>query len=119
MTDPSKPFFVQALDALKPLLEDKSILKIGHHFKYDLGLLARYGIVVTPCDDTILLSYALDGARFNSLGELADHWLGHAGIPITELIAYRLPLSVTANVRNGEAMESLLTAPGAEWVLVM
>ena len=76
----------EALDALKPLLEDKSILKIGHHFKYDLGLLARYGIVVTPCDDTILLSYALDGARFNSLGELADHWLGHAGIPITELI---------------------------------
>jgi DNA polymerase-1 len=76
----------EALEALKPLLEDKSILKIGHHFKYDLGLFARYGIDVTPVDDTILLSYALDGARFNSLGELAEHWLGHAGIPITELI---------------------------------
>ncbi len=76
----------EALAALKPMLEDKSILKIGHHFKYDLGLLARYGITVTPCDDTILLSYALDGARFNSLSELAAHWLGHAGTTITDLI---------------------------------
>ncbi|HVW92877.1 MAG TPA: 5'-3' exonuclease H3TH domain-containing protein, partial [Devosia sp.] len=76
----------ETLEALKPALEDPSILKIGHHFKYDLGLFARYGIEVAPFDDTILLSYALDGARFNSLGELSEHWLGHAGISITDLI---------------------------------
>ena len=76
----------EVLRALKPVFEDKSILKIGHHFKYDLGLLARYGIDVTPIDDTILLSYALDGARFNGLGELAEHWLSHKGTGITELI---------------------------------
>ena len=74
------------LDALKPMLEDFSILKIGHHIKYDLGLLARYGITLAPIDDTILLSYALDGARFNTLAELSQHWLGHAGIDIKELI---------------------------------
>jgi len=76
----------QVLEALKPVLEDPSILKIGHHIKYDLGLLARYDIAVGPIDDTILLSYALDGARFNGLGELSEHWLGHAGTPINALI---------------------------------
>jgi len=76
----------EVLDALKPMLEDKSILKIGHHIKYDLGLLARYGIALAPIDDTILLTYALDGARFNTLGELGEHWLGHAGIDIKELL---------------------------------
>ncbi|HVX82469.1 MAG TPA: DNA polymerase I [Devosiaceae bacterium] len=74
------------LETLRPMLEDRSILKIGHHIKYDLGLLARYGIDLAPIDDTILLTYALDGARFNTLAELAQHWLGHAGIDIKELI---------------------------------
>ena len=34
----------EALALLKPMLEDRSILKIGHNVKYDLGLLLRYGI---------------------------------------------------------------------------
>ena len=74
------------LAALKPMLEDRSILKVGHHIKYDLGLFARYDITVAPIDDTILLSYALDGARFNTLSDLSEHWLDHLGIPITDLI---------------------------------
>ena len=76
----------RALELLKPMLEDRSILKIGHNLKFDLGVFYRYGIAVNPIDDTLLLSYSLDGARFNTLGELSDHWLGHAGIPIKELI---------------------------------
>jgi len=75
-----------ALALLKPMLEDRSILKIGHNFKYDLGILARYGIVATPIDDTLLLSYTLDGPRFNTMSELTSHWLGHGGIPIKDLI---------------------------------
>jgi DNA polymerase-1 len=76
----------EALAMLKPMLEDRSILKIGHHIKYDLSILARYGITVTPIDDTLLMTYVLDGARFNTMSELSDHWLGHPGIPIKELI---------------------------------
>jgi DNA polymerase-1 len=76
----------EVLDALRPMLQDASILKIGHHIKYDLGLLARYDITLGPIDDTILLTYSLDGARFNTLGELGEHWLSHAGIPITDLL---------------------------------
>jgi DNA polymerase I len=76
----------EALALLKPVLEDRSILKIGHHIKYDISIFARYGINLTPIDDTLLMTYVLDGARFNTMSELADHWLGHKGIPIKELI---------------------------------
>jgi DNA polymerase-1 len=76
----------RALELLKPVLEDRSILKIGHNVKYDMGVFYRYGIALTPIDDTLLLSYVLDGARFNTLSELSEHWLGHAGMPIKELI---------------------------------
>jgi DNA polymerase-1 len=76
----------EALAALKPMLEDRSILKIGHHIKYDLSILARYGITVTPIDDTLLMTYVLDGARFNTMTELSEHWLGHSGIQIKDLI---------------------------------
>lgn len=76
----------RALELLKPMLEDRSILKIGHNMKYDLGMLSRYGITLTPFDDTLLMAYALDGARQNSMEALSLAWLGHSGISIKELI---------------------------------
>jgi DNA polymerase-1 len=76
----------QALELLKPLLEARSILKIGHNIKYDLGLLLRYGIELHPFDDTLLMSYVLDGVQYNTLSELSVHWFGHKGIEITDLI---------------------------------
>ena len=75
-----------ALEQLKPLFADRSILKIFHNVKYDLGVLSRYGIVVESADDTLLLSYSLDGPQFNTLSELSEHWLGVAGTPIKDLI---------------------------------
>ncbi len=76
----------EALALLKPLLEDRSILKIAHNVKYDLGLLLRYGIELKPFDDTLLMSYVLDGVQYNTLSELSAHWLNHTGIEIRELI---------------------------------
>ncbi|WIJ25004.1 DNA polymerase I [Devosia sp. RR2S18] len=76
----------EALDLLKPVFADRSILKIFHNAKYDLGLLRRYGIEVQSIDDTLLLSYSLDGPQFNTMSELSEHWLGVSGIPIKELI---------------------------------
>ena len=76
----------EALAMLKPLLEDRSILKIAHNVKYDLGLLLRYGITLTPFDDTLLMSYVLDGVQYNTLSQLSAHWLNHTGIEIKELI---------------------------------
>jgi DNA polymerase I len=76
----------QALARLKPLFEDDAVLKIAHNMKYDLLVLARYGIAVAPLEDTMLISYALDAGRNNhGLDELAQKHLGHANIPFSEV----------------------------------
>ena len=38
----------RALAILKGMLEDPSVLKIGHNIKYDLQVFARYGIRLVP-----------------------------------------------------------------------
>ena len=53
----------EALAILKPVLEDPSILKIGQNIKYDINVLARYGIMVSPIDDTMVMSFCLDAGR--------------------------------------------------------
>lgn len=73
------------LEALKPVIEAPSILKIGQNIKYDMEIFWRYGINLAPIDDTMLISYALDGPRYNGMDVLADHWLGHKTITFTEL----------------------------------
>ena len=72
------------IERLKLLLEDSSVLKIAHNMKYDLLVLARYGIDVAPIEDTMLLSYALDTGRNNhGLDELVLKHLGHENIPFS------------------------------------
>ncbi|MEM8699101.1 MAG: DNA polymerase I, partial [Pseudomonadota bacterium] len=76
-----------ALAVLKPLLADPACLKIGQNLKYDLKVLARYGIAVAPIDDTMLISYALDsGKGGHGMDELSERHLGHRPQPIKELI---------------------------------
>ena len=66
----------QALDLLKPMLEDPGILKVGQNIKYDMQVLARYGISVAPVDDTMLLSYVLEGGLHgHGMDELALRFL--------------------------------------------
>ncbi len=78
-----------ALDLLKPILEDRSVLKIGQNLKYDILVLKRYGINLTPFDDTMLISYALDGGRGgHGMDDLAQRHLGHACIPFKQVIAH-------------------------------
>ncbi|MEM7744286.1 MAG: DNA polymerase I [Pseudomonadota bacterium] len=75
------------LDALRPILVDPSIIKIGQNLKYDLKVLARHDTPVAPIDDTMLLSYALDsGLGGHGMDELAERHLGHKPISIKELI---------------------------------
>lgn len=73
------------LAALKGVLEDRAILKIGQNVKYDMEVLVRYGIAMAPIDDTMLISYALDGPRYNGMDVLAEHWLEHKTISFSEL----------------------------------
>ena len=70
-----------ALAKLKPLLEDLSVLKIGHNLKYDLTVLARLGVDVAPYDDTIVMSFDLDAGRHgHGMDELAATHLSHSCI---------------------------------------
>ncbi|MEE2526612.1 DNA polymerase I [Hyphobacterium sp. HN65] len=76
----------QAIAALKPLLEDKSVLKIGQNIKYDLAVLSRYGIRVAPYDDTMLLSYVLEsGLHGHGMDELSELHLGHTPLSFKEV----------------------------------
>lgn len=66
-----------AVAALKPLLADASVLKIGQNLKYDMIVLAQHGLTIAPYDDTMLLSYVLDGGKHgHGMDELADRHLG-------------------------------------------
>jgi DNA polymerase I len=78
-----------ALDLLKPLLEDPSVLKIGQNIKYDALVLAGNGISLAPIDDTMLISYTLDGGRGgHGMDDLALRHLGHSCIPFSQVIAH-------------------------------
>lgn len=77
----------ETLAALKPVLEDPAILKIGQNIKYDWKILARHGIRIAPFDDTLLLSYAMHAGRHNhGMDELSERYLGHQPIPIKSLL---------------------------------
>lgn len=76
-----------AIGLLKPLLEDPSVLKIGQNIKYDISIFRRQDIEVAPIDDTMLLSFVLEAGQHNhGMDELSELLLGHAPIPIKELI---------------------------------
>jgi len=71
-----------ALARLKPLLENPAVLKVGQNIKYDMAVMARRGIRVAPIDDTMLISYVLDGgSHTHGMDELSKRWLGHEPIP--------------------------------------
>ncbi|HEX9366483.1 MAG TPA: 5'-3' exonuclease H3TH domain-containing protein, partial [Vicinamibacterales bacterium] len=54
----------EALDALKPVLEDPAIGKIGHDLKFDAILLARHGVALRGLEtDTMIASYLVDANR--------------------------------------------------------
>ena len=75
------------LAALKPVLEDDAILKIGQNMKYDAKIFARVGINVAPIDDTMLLSYAQNAGLHNhGMDALSQRYLDHTPIPIKPLL---------------------------------
>jgi DNA polymerase-1 len=77
------------LATLKPMLEDPTILKIGHNMKYDLNVLQRHGIALKSIDDTMLLSYTLDSGKGpQGMDELAERHLGHTCMPFSKVIDF-------------------------------
>lgn len=78
----------ETLAILKSVLEDPGIGKVGQNIKYDLIVFRGEGIDIRGIAfDTMLASYLLDPARRgHSLDDLAEIYLQHKMIPITDLI---------------------------------
>jgi DNA polymerase-1 len=75
-----------AMAKLKALLEDPAVIKIAQNLKYDYVVFSRHGIAVAPYDDTMLISYALDGGKGGSgMDALASDVLGHTPIPFKDV----------------------------------
>jgi DNA polymerase-1 len=75
-----------ALARLKPLLEDRSVLKIAQNMKFDWLVLRQHGIEVHPVEDTMLLSYVLDAGRSDhGMDVLAEKYFGHKPIAFSSV----------------------------------
>jgi len=75
------------IDRLRPLLEDPTVLKVGHNAKYDMAVLSRYGVVVAPIEDTMLISYVLEAGLHNHvMEELSALWLEHQPIKLSSVV---------------------------------
>ena len=95
-----------ALAILKPMLEDAGVLKIAQNAKFDINMFARAGIHVTPVDDTMLISYALDaGRRSHGMDELSVSHLGHQPIAFKDVAGSGKNMLTFDRVEIGRATE--------------
>src|SRR4029079_11540452 len=78
----------KTLEALRPVLEDPGIKKIGQNLKYDSIVLRNVGVSLAGIAfDTMIASYLLDaGGRSHNMDDLAQKYLNHATIKIDQLI---------------------------------
>ncbi|MXO97135.1 DNA polymerase I [Erythrobacter aquimaris] len=82
----------EALNALRPLLASDAVIKVMHNGKYDLNVLSRYDVAVSPVEDTMVISFDLDAGRGldgigggHGMDELADRHLSHTCLTFKEL----------------------------------
>ncbi len=72
---------------LKPILEDKSIKKIGQNIKFDFIILYKQGIQMNSMEDTMLMSYVLDaGKNRHNMDTLSEIHLNHKTIAFKDLV---------------------------------
>ena len=75
------------LQRLKPILEDPARAKLGQHLKYDMNVLARYGIDLQGVAyDTMLESYVFNStATRHDMDSLAKKYLGYTTIKFEDV----------------------------------
>jgi len=81
---------MRLLEPVKPLLENRTILKIGQNLKYDIHVLANYGITIRgPLFDTMIAHYLLNQEERHKLDILAEKYLNYKMVPIQDLIGQK------------------------------
>ena len=72
---------------IKPVMEDESIVKIGHNIKYDIAILKKYEIETVTYEDTMLMSYICDAnVHRHSMDDLAKIHLNTETIKFKEVV---------------------------------
>jgi DNA polymerase I len=75
-----------AIAALKLLLEDRGVLKIGQNLKFDWQIFGLRGVDLAPYDDTMLMSYVLDAGRSDhGLDPLSNRYFDHTTIDYNQV----------------------------------
>lgn len=73
-------------DALRPIFADAAILKVAQNLKYDWQMFSLAGLEIKGFDDTMVMSYALDGGKHgHGLDELSSMHLGQQLISYDEI----------------------------------
>jgi DNA polymerase-1 len=102
----------KVLEKIKPVMEDKSIKKIGQNIKYDWIIFLRNGIKLNPVEDTMLMSYTLDaGNNRHGMDMLSEIHLGHksltfkdvAGIGKKQVTFDKVPLKIATEYAAEDA----------------
>jgi len=74
------------LEKLKPVLADKNIIKVGQNLKYDMHVLEKYGVEFNNIDDTMVMSFVLNGGKHrHNMDDLSDIYLNHKTIKFKDL----------------------------------
>ena len=77
----------ERLEILRPLFENEESEKVGQNMKYDITVLANYGIEVKGClFDTMIAHYVLQPELYHGMDYLAEIYLNYETIKIEELI---------------------------------
>ncbi|MDA9042665.1 DNA polymerase I [Candidatus Pelagibacter sp.] len=91
---------------LKPLLEDKSVKKIGQNIKFDFIVLFKQGIDMNSMEDTMLMSYVLDaGKNRHNMDTLSEIHLRHKTISFKEIVGKGKKEINFSDVELDKAME--------------
>lgn len=86
-TPPNREEAQAIVDIFKAVLENPDIEKVGQNIKYDILLLARYGVKVQgTLFDTMLAHYLIDPDTRHGMDVLAENYLNYSPVSITELI---------------------------------
>jgi DNA polymerase I len=91
---------------LKPLLEDKSVKKIGQNIKFDFIILFKHGINMSSMEDTMLMSYVLDaGKNRHNMDTLSEIHLQHKTISFKDIVGTGKKEINFSDVELDKAME--------------
>lgn len=89
---PSRAGSIELLELFRPVFENRSIRKTGQNLKFDIQVLAGYGIEVKgELFDTMIAHYLLEPDMRHNMDLLAEKYLSYRPVPIEKLIGERGP----------------------------